>query len=99
MRLGIAGFVGQLVKCADIVDAAEHGFDRLDGGLEGFDLGDNGLGGVLVVPEAVLAHLVFKFFSAGEFCGQVKESPGWRSSGLKGFRSIGRGFRESWDGS
>ena len=33
---------------------------------------------LLVVPEAGLAHLVFKFFAPFLFARQVKESPGSR---------------------
>src|SRR6185369_6095597 len=94
----IAGFGAQLVERADIIDLAQASFDRIDRGLQKLHLCNDGLCRLLVIPEPGRAHFVFEFFFASVFGRQVKESPGWRSPGMRGFRSIGRGSRESWQG-
>ena len=92
----VVGFLRQLVHRAHVVEPAEHVLERVDRGLEDLQFGNDGPGLLRLVPEAGLAHLRFELLSAVLLFREVKESPGWRSSGPKetGWRSAG--CRGSW---
>ena len=75
-RIGVAGFVAELVHGRDIVDAAQHRLDRLDSRLERFHFGDDALGGLLVVPEAGLRPFCLRvLFVRASLVGKSKRVP------------------------
>src|SRR5687768_11616472 len=92
----VVGLLRELVHCAHIVQPAQHVLERIDDSLEDLQLGDDGPGLLGLVPEAGLSHLRFKLLSAVLLLGEVKESPGWRSSGPKGIGWRWAGCRGSW---
>ena len=72
----IPGLATKLVKGFHVFEFFFNRKKRLDFSAGKFEIFDDLLGGVLVVPEALGAHLFFEFFDVGLACRHVKASRG-----------------------